>query len=83
MDPDTRRGEVAAHMERYKSLSPTQRYVYDLLKRGPRCRLDFAAADVWEVSNRITEVEERMGIVINRDRCGIHAHRHPVTRYSL
>lgn len=64
-------------------LTPTQRYVYSLLlvNREGLCRLDFAHADVWEVSNRIGEIEDRLGITIERGRCTKHNHRRPVTLY--
>lgn len=66
-------------------LSPTQRYVYNILEaRGSgACRRDFAAFDVWEVSNRISEIEARLNITINRAKCTVHQHRHRVVRYSL
>lgn len=64
-------------------LTPTQRYIYSLLlvNREGMCRLDFAHADVWEVSNRIGEIEDRLGITIERERCRKHNHRHAVTLY--
>lgn len=64
-------------------LTPTQRYVYTLLlvNRDGMCRLDWAKADVWEVSNRIGEIEQRLGITIERDRCKRHNHRNAVTLY--
>lgn len=66
-------------------LTETQRYVYTLLlvNREGMCRLDFAHADVWEVSNRISEIEQRIGVEISRDRCTLHHHRHRVVRYSV
>ena len=66
-------------------LTETQRYVYSLLlvNREGMCRLDFAHADVWEVSNRIGEIEDRLGITIERERCRKHNHRHAVTLYRI
>lgn len=69
----------------YKLLTPVQRYVYDLLLGIPDgvCRRTFALNDVYEVANRIAEIEARLGITINRERCTSHDHRHRVVRYSL
>lgn len=64
-------------------LTPTQHLVWSLLKQHSRCRRDFAQFDLWEISNRISEIEGRLGITINRDRCTTHNHRHRVVRYSL
>jgi hypothetical protein len=63
-------------------LSPTQALVWWLVTRpGGACRQDAARYDVWELANRITEVEERLGVTIDRQRCVVHNHRHRVTRY--
>lgn len=69
----------------YDKLTPTQRYVYDLLLARPDgvCRRTFAMHDVYEVSNRISEIEQRLSITIERERCTRHGHRHRVVRYSL
>lgn len=69
----------------YVRLTPTQRAVYGMLSAYPDgvCRRDFAEVDVWEVSNRIGEIESRLGITIHRDRCKKHNHRRPVTLYRL
>lgn len=74
MDTDTR-----------KPLTPGQRAVYGILYGRPNgaCRRDFALFDIWEVSNRISEIESRLGISIQRERCTAHSHRHRVTRYKL
>lgn len=66
-------------------LTPTQDAVYWLLRGHPEgmCRRDFASHDIWELSNRISEIEERVGIDIVRERCVDHPHRHRVVRYSL
>lgn len=67
-------------------LTATQRAVYDILAlRYPdgACRRTFALSDIWEVSNRISEIESRLGIDIERDRCKRHEHRRPVTLYRL
>lgn len=67
------------------SLTETQRFVFDILhgRPGGACRREFALFDVWEVSNRISEIEARLGITIQRSRCVQHPHRHRVVRYSL
>lgn len=72
-------------MKTADKLTETQRYVYSLLlvNREGMCRLDFAHADVWEVSNRIGEIEDRLGITIERGRCTKHNHRHAVTLYRV
>lgn len=71
-------------MRTAEKLTDGQRYVYTLLLvNRAMCRLDFAHADVWEVSNRIGEIESRLGITIERDRCKKHAHRRPVTLYRV
>lgn len=66
-------------------LTVTQAFVYSILWGRPNgaCRRDFALYDVWEVSNRISEIEARLNITINRARCTVHQHRHRVVRYSL
>lgn len=58
-------------------LTPTQRVVYDVLRHHPygACRKVFADVDVYEVANRITEIEHRLGIVIDRGPCEAHEHR--------
>ena len=63
----------------YALLTPTQRAVYALLEGYPIsgvCRRDFADHDIFEVSNRITEIEQRLGIVISREPCRQQTHRH-------
>jgi len=70
----------------YESLTPTQRAVYGILDANPysgACRRDFAMHDIWELSNRISEIEQRLGITIHRERCRVHDHRHRVVRYRL
>lgn len=67
-----------------KTLTPTQAAVWVILRRpGGACRLEFALEDVWEVSNRVAEVEQRLGVEVRRERCTSHDHRHRVVRYSL
>lgn len=67
-----------------KTLTPTQAAVWVILRRpGGACRLEFALEDVWEVSNRVAEVEQRLGVEVTREKCVKHNHRHPVVRYSL
>jgi hypothetical protein len=55
-------------------LTPTQRIVYEVLRHHPygACRRIFSEHYVWEVSNRITEIERRMDIVIDREPCPAH-----------
>ena len=80
------RTEAARRLsEAIDSLTPTQRRVYGILYGAPQgaCRRDFAQFDVWEVSNRISEIEDRLRITITRDRCVKHDHRNRVVRYSL
>lgn len=79
-------GEYEPLRDPYDRLTPTQSYVYALLDGRPLdglCRRDFALHDVYEVSNRISEIEQRLGIEIERERCRIHKHRHRVIRYRL
>jgi len=66
-------------------LTATQGAIWNLLRTHPAglCRRDLARWDHWEVSNRISEIEDRLGIVIVRERCVDHPHRHRVVRYSL
>lgn len=66
-------------------LSPTQRAVWELLMARPdgMCRRDFSAHDVWEVSNRISEIEAKLRVEIARERCWKHLHRHRVVLYRL
>jgi hypothetical protein len=67
-------------------LTPTQRIVYEVLRHHPygACRRIFAENDVWEVANRISEIEQRMGITIDRESCGAHPHpRGMVVSYRL
>lgn len=73
------------YIEAKAYLTPTQRGVYAMLRAYPDgvCRRDFAEVDVWEVSNRIGEIETRLGITIQRDRCKKHNHRRPVTLYRV
>ena len=67
------------------ALTPTQGAIWNLLRTHPAglCRRDLARWDFWEVSNRISEIEDRLGIVVRRERCVDHPHRHRVIRYSL
>lgn len=71
----------------YDQLTPLQRLIYAYLwgrAMDGACRRDFAAdLDVYEVSNRIGEIEARLGITIERERCRIHKHRTAFTRYRL
>jgi hypothetical protein len=70
----------------YDLLTPTQRHVYALLSGrilDGLCRRDFALHDIYEVSNRISEIEQRLGITIERDRCHVHQHRNRIIRYRL
>ena len=65
-------------------LTPTQRAVWELLKRPEGiCRRTAAMADVFELANRISEIEDRLGIKLERDRCRLHDHRHHLTRYRI
>lgn len=68
-----------------RPLTPTQMVVYRILWGRPEgaCRRTFAMHDVWEVANRISEIEDRLGITIRRERCTVHNHRHRVVRYKL
>lgn len=83
MDCDTQMNASTPQNADKGPLSPTQHLVWSLLKQHSRCRRDFAGFDVWEVANRISEIEDRLGIVISRERCTVHNHRHRVVRYSL
>lgn len=67
------------------ALTPTQHYVWSILhgRPGGACRRDFADFDVFEVSNRISEIEQRLGITIQRAPCEAHSHRRRIIRYSL
>lgn len=58
-------------------LTPTQRIVYDVLRHHPygACRRVFADHDIYEVANRITEIERRLNITIERGPCQAHEHR--------
>lgn len=47
-----------------------------------RCRRDFALIDVYEVSNRIGELEKD-GWFIAKGKCERHNHRHPFTLYQI
>lgn len=47
-----------------------------------RCRRDFALIDIYELSNRIGELEAD-GWVIQKGKCERHNHRHPFTLYKL
>lgn len=72
----------------YTALTPTQLFVWRLLLYARQdgrgmCRRSFALQDVYEVSNRISEIEQRLGITIERERCTVHDHRHRVVRYKL
>lgn len=58
-------------------------FVLELHGQNGACRRTFAKFDIWEVSNRISEIEQRLGISIERDRCKRHQHRRPVTLYRL
>lgn len=69
-----------------RPLTPTQTAVYEILLARPyegACRRTMATFDIFEVSNRISEIEDRLGITIRRDRCTLHAHRRPFTRYRI
>ena len=57
-------------------LTPTQRIVYEVLRHHPygACRRIFADHDIYEVANRISEIERRLGIVIDREPCRSHPH---------
>ena len=66
------------------ALTGAQAVVWSLVSRpGGACRRDLALVDVWELSNRISEIEDRLGIEIRRGRCVVHQHRHRVVRYSV
>ena len=72
----------------YALLTPTQRAVYALLDQyriSGQCRRDFAHADIYEVSNRIGEIEQRLGVSISREPCRqqTHRHRRRILAYSL
>lgn len=58
--------------------------VLNLLRYHPDglCRRDFANQDIYELSNRIGELEDD-GWVIEKGKCERHNHRHPFTLYSL
>lgn len=72
-------------MNPYDRLTAGQRAVYALLDGNPAglCRRDFAQHDIFEVANRITEIEDRLGIKIGRERCTAHYHRRRIVRYML
>ena len=81
-----REGPQKQHQWPYSALTPTQQAIYSYLVGRPldgACRRDFAGIDVYEVANRITEIERRLGIVVERERCRIHRHRRPFVRYRL
>lgn len=46
------------------------------------CRRDFAQMDVYELSNRIGELEKD-GWIIWKGKCERHHHRHPFTLYKI
>lgn len=79
--------DLGHYRDPYDQLTPLQRLIYAYLVGRPMdgaCRRDFAAdLDVFEVSNRISEIEDRLGIVIERERCRIHKHRVAFVRYRL
>lgn len=58
--------------------------VLHLLQTHPdgMCRRDFAAEDIFELSNRIGELEVD-GWLILKGRCDKHQHRHPFTLYQI
>lgn len=68
-------------------LTPLQAAIFDYMNARPydgACRRDFALdLDVYEVANRIAEIEARLGIKVGRDRCTAHGHRVRFVRYSL
>lgn len=72
-------------MNPYDRLTAGQAAVYSLLDGRPDglCRRDFAQHDIFEVANRIAEIETRLGIQIGRERCTVHHHRRRIVRYSL
>ena len=84
-DTEARREAARRLSEAISNLTPTQKRVYGILYGAPQgaCRRDFAQFDVWEVSNRIAEIEDRLRIDITRTRCTKHDHRNRVVRYSL
>jgi hypothetical protein len=47
-----------------------------------RCRRDFASIDIYELANRIGELEAD-GWIIGKGKCERHNHRHPFTLYQL
>lgn len=69
------------------ALTATQRAVYSILAGRPydgACRRDFALEyEIYEVSNRISELEQRLGIEIERTPCKVHPHRRRLIRYRL
>ena len=69
----------------HRLLTPTQRFVYDILLGHPygACRRTFASVDVFEVANRISEIEDRLGITIQRERCTAHPHKRRIISYRL
>lgn len=46
------------------------------------CRRDFAQHDIYELSNRIGELEAD-GWVVHKGKCERHRHRHQFTLYKL
>lgn len=70
----------------YSKLTPTQAAVFSLLDSRPYdgiCRRDAAQHDIFELSARIGEIEDRLGITVIRERCRVHSHRKPFKRYRI
>lgn len=79
--------DLGPYRDPYDRLTDLQGLIYAYLLARPfdgACRRDFAAdLDVYEISNRIGEIEARLGITIERERCRIHKHRTAFVRYRL
>lgn len=58
--------------------------VLNLLRAYPDglCRRDFANHDIYEVANRIGELQRDGWIIVNRP-CKRHAHKHRLVEYYL
>ena len=76
---------LAGRIHTTAPLTPTQNAVYSILRTHPDgvCRRVFAQFDIFEVANRISEIEQRLGITIERDVCRRHAHKQRFTLYRL
>lgn len=76
---------MSVFTDQLRNLTPTQKGVWGMLSAYPDgvCRRDFAEVDIWEVSNRISEIEARLGVSIIRDKCERHGHRNPVVLYRI